>query len=210
MAEYEERERAFNDSLPGLFSNYAKSIGIADSESKMQYLEFVKAIFSEPNLTIDQKISIINSENPLSIGLSIPVASVIDISPFGMDEANLKMSMTVHASDVSTTKSEASAEGSASATFGWGLIKGSVKMKASASTASSRKRSSDYTATTDAELKMRRQPTPETLSKIMDTFGEVAGEAMKLNQQIIAAQVANAGNEMETKPDLIEESPKSE
>ena len=88
MAEYEQRERNFNRSLPGIFANYTTGLVIADAEGKLKYLEFVQAIFETPNLTIDQKISIIKSETPLSIGLSVPAASVIDISPLGVESAS--------------------------------------------------------------------------------------------------------------------------
>ena len=198
MAEYEERERAFNASLPGIFSRYGKSLVIADAEGKMQYLQFVQAVFAQDNFTVEQKISILNSQNPLTIGLSIPAASVVDMSPFGMDEAKLKMSMTIHASDVSaqTLDSESEAEGTGS--IGWGPFKASVRVKASVSTHSERKRSSDYTATTDAELTMRRQNTPEALSKIMDMFSEVTQDAMKINQEIITSQGEAASNEVAT------------
>ena len=74
MAEYGQRERRFNKSLPGHFANYTKGLVTADAEGKMQYLAFVKAILAEENVTIEQKISILTLKQPLSIGLSLPVA----------------------------------------------------------------------------------------------------------------------------------------
>lgn len=203
MAEYGQRERRFNKSLPGHFANYTKGLVTADAEGKMQYLAFVKAILAEENVTIEQKISILTLKQPLSIGLSLPVAGVVDMSPVGIEEATLKMSMTVHASDVAETSKDASGSGEGKATFGWGLVKGSVSMKVSTSTHSSRKRSSDYTSTTDAVLTIKRQPVPETLAKVLDTYSEVAKDAMAINQQIIARQVEAADEESEEVTDAI-------
>ena len=200
MAEYEQRERNFNRSLPGIFANYTTGLVIADAEGKLKYLEFVQAIFETPNLTIDQRISIIKSETPLSIGLSVPAASVIDISPLGVESASLKMSMTVHASEVQEKSLDSQTDSEVEVTAGWGPVKVKAKIKASISTHSNHKRESDYTATTDAELKMTRQPVPETLAKIMDSFSEVAMEAMKINQQIITNEAAQASEEAEAAP----------
>ena len=196
MAQYSDRERAFNASLPGIFSSYSRSLVVADVEGKMQYLDFLKAIFSEPNLTIEQKISLLNSENPLSIGISLPPISVIDPSPYGMDTVSLKMSMTVHANTSEESSTDADIEGEGEGSIGWGPFKVKVRVKASASKHSSKKRESDYTATTDAELTMKRQPMPETLAKIMDSLAAVTDTALAINQELVSKQAVLTGKEV--------------
>ena len=203
MAEYEQRERAFNQSLPGIFSNYAKGLVIADGEAKMQYLEFIKGVLAEPNITMEQKVSIINSKNPMTVGVSLPVASVVDISPFGIEKATIKCSMDVSASQVAESKTDIASEAEGSGTVGWGFIKAKVRVKASVAKHSSSKRSSDYRATTDAEMVMSRVQPPETLMRVMDMFAEVTEETMQINREIISRQAALAREEVVANPGLV-------
>ena len=180
-----------------------REIAQADGHSKMNYLEFVRGVMALPNVDVSQKIAIINSNNPMKVAVNLPVASLIDMNPVGIDTATLKMSMDVSAATVSEDSLDASSEGEGSATFGWGLLKGSVRMKASVAKHSSTKRSSDYRATCDTELTMKRQPVPETLQRVIDMFAEVTDEAMAINRQIIAKQVEAATTEAEADPGLI-------
>ena len=112
--------------------------------------------------------------------------------------------MTVHANTLEESATDGTVEGEGSATVGWGPIKAKIRIKASASTHSSKKRESDYTSTTDAELSMKRQPMPETLAKIMDSLGEMTTTAMAINQEIVSREAAKATDEARTTPGLIE------
>ena len=210
MSEYEQRERRFNESLPGLFGMYAKSLVFADAEGKMAYLEFVKGVMAEPNLTVEQKITLIKRK-AVSIGVSLPVASVIDMSPFGIKEAELNMSMTVNASQsfAQTKDSDVAVDSQTEITAGWGpvKVKQHIGLKSRQSVHSEKKRSSDYTATTDARMLMERQEVPETLQKVMDMFGAVAEKTMDLNMKIIERQLENALEETADVADAEEYDP---
>ena len=198
MSEYEQRERRFNESLPGLFGQYAKALVFADAEGKMAYLEFVKGILAEPNLTVEQKITLIKRK-AVEIGISLPAASVVDMSPFGIKEARLKMSMTVNASQsfAETKDKDLAVDSQTEVTGGWGPVKFKqhIGIKSRQSVHSEKKRSSDYSATTDAEMLMERQPVPETLQKVMDMFSSVADRTMELNLKIIERQLENVAEE---------------
>ena len=52
-------------------------------------------------------------------------------------------------------------------------------------------------------MTIKRQPVPETLAKVLDTYSEVAKDAMAINQQIIARQVEAADEESEEVTDAI-------
>ena len=198
MSEYEQRERRFNESLPGLFGQYAKALVFADAEGKMAYLEFVKGVMAEPNLTVSQKITLVKRK-AVEIGVSLPVASVIDMSPFGIHEATLQMSMTVNASQSfgETKDKDLAVDSQTEVSGGWGPVKFKqhIGIKSRQSVHSEKKRSSDYTATTDAKMTMTRQEVPETLQKVMDTFGSVADKVMELNLRIIERQLENAAED---------------
>lgn len=201
MATIEEQERAYNQSLPGIFGQYVKSIILSDVEGKLKFLEFVQQVFAMPNLTIEQKITLIDTNIPMQIGMSLPAASVLDVSPLGVEEARLKMSMTVRQSEMSVSGVDAKVEAGAEFSAGIGPFKVGGHMSASVATKSENKRETDRSATTDAEIVLRRQPIPETLSKIMDMLGDVAKQTMDLNQQLIARQQAKITEEIAALPE---------
>ena len=165
---------------------------------------------AEPNLSVEQKITLIKRK-AVTIGVSLPVASVIDMSPFGIKEARLKMSMTVNASQSSaqTKDSDVAVDSQTSVEAGWGPVKFKqhIGIKSRQSVHSEKKRSSDYSATTDAEMLMERQEVPETLQKVMDMFGNVADRTMELNMKIIERQLENVAEETADVTDAEEYDP---
>ena len=197
MEEYERRERRFNESLPGIFASYARGVMMAEAEGKMAFLEFVKGVLAEPNLTISQKMTIIDRK-AFKIGVNMPVASVIDMSPVGIKRAVIKMSITTsdHQESASTKDKDVATDSQTDITAGWGpvKVKQHIGIKARLSNHSEKKRATDQTATTDAEMEIGRLPVPETLQKVLDMFSRVGDRVMGLNETIIGRQIEDAGN----------------
>ena len=195
MEEYERRERRFNESIPGIFANYARGVMMAEAEGKMAFLEFCKGVFAEPNLNIQQKMTIIDRK-AFTLGFSVPAASVIDMSPVGIQKATIKMSITTsdHQESASTKDKDVATDSQTEITAGWGpvKVKQHIGIKARVSNHSEKKRVTDQTATTDAEMVIERQPVPETLSKIFDMQSRIADRVMNLNEKIIDRQIADA------------------
>lgn len=192
-----EQEMNFAKTIPGIFSSYTKSIMTSSCEGKLQFAKFVQAICEMPNLNIDQKIDIINSKQPMNFGVSVPVATVVDMAPVDVSQATLKMSMTVHNTQQQDVESEVKGGADVQATLGWGPFKASVKANASYSRHSSDKRSTDQTSTVDAELVIARQPVPEGLAKILDECNEVVQGAMEINKSLVSRQAAVAADQVQ-------------
>ena len=55
MAEYEERERRFNESLPGIVGNFMTAVSLADGQTRMKDVEITRQIFELPNVSLEQK-----------------------------------------------------------------------------------------------------------------------------------------------------------
>lgn len=195
MAEYEERERHFNDTLPGIVGNFMKAVSLADGDARMQAVGILQQILDMPNIKLEQKIDILNRENPLVYAASLPAVLVSEGRPFLAETADLEMSMNVSASTESEKSLDSHSEGSARVSFGFGLFKGTASIKASVSTHSKQKRSSDYSATTDMKLHMSRHPLPEGLAKVLDSMNEVAKAANGINVALANREVARIVNE---------------
>ena len=185
----------FNNSLPGLLSQFVSGVCTADHESKASYLNFLKEVFAMEDLTIAQKISILNQAQPQEVQVNLPAASVIDVSPAGMLETTVQFSMSTSAKRTSQVDAAASTEASASGKAGFGIFSAQASMKATASVKSSQSRSSDYTAKTDVTMKLGRQAVPETLNKVMDALSQSIADTMAVNQQLATAQASEGSTD---------------
>ena len=181
MAEYEERERQFNESLPGIVGNFMTAVCLADGRARMQAVEVTRQILELPNLDIQQKIGILNREDPLVFAQSLPSVIVSEPRPFLADTVDLEMSMTVSASTMSESSKDGEREIGGSGGFKIGPFSGSMSIKANTSTHSTKKRASDYSATTDMKLHMIRHPLSEGLAKSIDAMNEIGISMAQLN-----------------------------
>lgn len=187
------REARFNNTLPGIVGNFMKAVSAADGEARMESVKITQAILELPDVTLSQKIDILNSPDPLVYARTIPSVTYAEPRPFLAEKADLSMSMTVSASVSSESSIDSSSEasGSASVSFGFGLFKGtaSASMKANVSTHSANKRSSDYSATTDMKLSMIRHPLPEGLAKTLDAMNAHAKAIDEINLALIQREI---------------------
>ena len=195
MAEYQQREDRFNDSLPARVGSFMLAVSMADGLARMQSVEITKQILEMPNVTLEQKIDILNRDEPLVYAASMPSVTYAEPRPLLAESVDLEMSMNVSASTEETKDLDSTSEGHGEATFGWGFIKGKIGMKASVSTHSSKKRTSDYSATTDMKLHMIRHPLPEGLAKTLDSMNEVAKACNDINVAIARQEITRLVNE---------------
>ena len=122
------------------------------------------------------------------------------------------MSMTVSASTTEETSRDKSVESDTqldvnfSARIGLFKIGGKVHqgVKASNSNHSSRKRQSDYSATTDMKLHMTRHPIAEGLAKAIDTMNAIAQSAADADLAVVKANIGRSVNAAPETPVLPE------
>ena len=199
MAEYSNREKRFNDSLPGIVGSFIMSVSLSDAAARMANVGIVQQILNLPNVSVQEKIDILNRDKPLVFAADHPAAMYAETRPFLPESATLKMSMSVSASTFSEKSLDSSSEGSGKATFGFGLFKGEIGMKANVSTHSSQKRESDYSATTDMELVMSRHPLPEGFAQTLQAMGEFAKAGNAINLALAQQEISRAANADELK-----------
>ena len=195
MAEYEERENRFNNTLAGRVGGFMKAVSLADGDARMQAVGITQAILDMPNVTLAQKIDILNRKDPMIYAASLPSVLVAEARPLLAETVDLEMSMTVGAHTESESSVDSKTTGSAKVSFGWGLFKGTAQMSSEVSTHSKNKRSSDYSATTDMKLHMSRHPVPEGLAKTLDAMNSVTQAANEINVAIARREVERIVNE---------------
>ena len=196
MAEYEQRERAFNNGLGDVIGNFAVAAVEADNRAKDATIARYVDLLERGNVDFKAETSLIGMDENLETGISVPVISVAPIEPIVVEEAELKMSMTVSAHQEESSQSDKSVasdteiEGSGSGGFGPIRVKVRVKqgIKASMSTSSEKKRSSDYSSTTDARILLKQGAPPEGLMKVIDALASNTQKGLEINERLIERQ----------------------
>ena len=190
MAEYENRERNYNNGLGKIVGSFAMGCVQADNLAKDAYVQRQMMLMGEdpPNVDFLARTTLVGLEQALETRVSVPKIILAPSTPLMIERAFLSMDMTVsaHTEDNLSVQSDIEAEGSAK--IGYGPIGGELRIKASVSVAKENKRSSDYTSTTHADLTMVQGPAPEGLMKIIDSLNLTTARALELNAILIEDQ----------------------
>ena len=214
MAEFAEREQAFNSGLGETMGSFAIAAVEADSAAKDATIERYINLLERGNVDFKTDTTLVGMDEKLEVGLSVPVISVAPIEPIVVDEAEIKMSMTVSAhqeqSDSRRKQKDTDQDIEVALRAKIGPFSASVKsrtrIKASLATSSDKKRSSDYSATTDARMLLKQGPPPEGLMKVMDAITSVTAKSVEINERLIERQA----EQMAAQIDQIEELPEGE
>jgi hypothetical protein len=191
-----DREAAFNKSIGGTMANFAMAAVIADSAAKDANIVRILELLKRPNIDMSATTSLVGLDSNLETRINVPVVAISPINPLVVDNAHIVMDMTVsaHQSDNLNVKSDTTV--SATASFGIGLFKISGTMTANVSVAKEQKRTSDYSATTHAELTLKQGEVPEGLAKIIDSLYGTVQKGLQLNEQLISRQAEKLNDEM--------------
>ena len=186
MSEYAGREQAFNKSLGGILGGLAVSLVEADNIAIDKQIERTGHLLNGeiPNLLCDTTVTIAGLSEPLKTSMSIPPALIAPNSSLRITSAKASMDMTTSAHTEDTRKLDVG--GSAEGKVGYGPF--SLKIKADISVSAEKKRSSDYTSTTHAEITMAPTPFSEGLQKVIDAITATVATGLKLSEQVLIGQ----------------------
>ena len=192
-----DREAAFNKSIGGTMANFAMAAVIADSAAKDANIVRILELLERPNIDMSATTSLVGLDSNLETRINVPVVAISPINPLIVDNAHIVMDMSVsaHQSDNLNVKSDTTV--SATASFGVGLFKISGTLTANVSVAKEQKRSSDYSATTHAELTLKQGDVPEGLAKIIDSMNSTVQKGLQLNEQLISKQAEKLAGEVD-------------
>ena len=188
MAEYAEREKQFNQGLGQVIGDFAVAAVEADNMAKDATIQRYISLLEQGNVDFKASTTLVGMDESLQTGISVPAIAVAPIDPIVVEEAELHMSMTVsaHTEETIGTNSQIDAEGSAG--VGIGPFQAKVKIKASVSVKTDKKRSSDYSATTDARIRLVQGTPPEGLMKIIDALSANTERGLQINERLIDRQ----------------------
>ena len=172
MAEYAGREQKFYRSAPGIIASTVEGVAFADAAARMKDIEILQSFLDLPNVSLEQKISILGNPDPLVFAAEYPAILVGQTRPFLLDTFKQSMSMTVHASQEHEDSVDSKTDTKIRGSYGLPWAKVSASVDASVSTHKANKRKSDYSATVDIEFTMARQEPSEGTNKILDILGE--------------------------------------
>ena len=193
MAEYANREHDFNASLGQTMGGWMLEIAKADLFRQRGWVDEIVRLATPdkngniPMVTLTSGLKGEGGKALSEADMSFPVVLALMGQQFAGTEADLSMTMNVSASTLDETQGEqkGSAEGSGSGSV-LGFHVG-VKVSASFSESEDHKRESDYRATTSANLKMARVPTPEPIQRVLEAYMTIVDVEAKLAQAAIGA-----------------------
>ena len=190
MAEYENREAAYNNGLARVVGSYAMGLVEADNLSKDAYIERIERLLNQeqPNIDFMARTTLVGLEQAMETRVSVPKVIVAPPKPIVIDETNLSLDMTVAAHSEDSLALNFGLEAEGEANIGVGMFSAKVRVKASLSLAKESKRSSDYTSTTHVDLRMVQGEAPEGLMKIIDSLNATTVKALELNSDLITQQ----------------------
>ena len=200
MAEYANREKQFYKSAPGIIASTVEGVAFADASARMKDVEILQAFLDLPNVSLEQKISILGNPDPLVFAAEYPAILIAQTRPFLLDTFKQNMSMTVHASQESDKSVDSKTDTKVSGRYGLPWAKVNASVEASVSTHSGNKRKSDYGATVDIEFTMARQADAEGTSKIHDILGKLQDTANEINLKRMTAGLEQMDEETEDTP----------
>ena len=192
MAEYENRERNYNNGLAKIMAQFAMGMVEADNMAKDAYVERQIELMGqeEPNVEFRARTTLIGLEQALETKVSVPKIVLAPSRPIQIEEANMSMDMTVSAHSEEATAVDFGLEAEGEAGVGVGPFQAKLRVKASLAVHHEKKRSSDYTSTTHADLRMTQGEAPEGLMKIIDSLNATTVRALDLNADLIDRQYA--------------------
>ena len=190
MAEYENRERNYNNGIAKILYGVAMGAVLSDNASKDAYVERQIRLMNqeEPNAEFKARTTLIGLDQALETKVSVPKIVLAPSRPFIIERVNLSLDMSVSASseDALSIKSDTEMEGEGK--VGFGVLSASMRVKAALSVAKDQKRSSDYSSSTHVDLTMCQGEAPEGLMKIIDSLNATTVKALQLNADLIEMQ----------------------
>ena len=188
----------FNANLGQTVGQFAVALVEADAKAQQARVNVIQAMLvtedGKPRPPIDFTAQVNGSDGMqlLKTDISVPVIAIAEQSAFMPEEATLVMDMSVASHAEDTTSLSAEAEGSGSVGVGFGPFQANVEISAKMSVSKDKKRSSDYTSTTHAELKMSRIPPPEGLAVVIDAINRTVTAGIEIQEAVTRDQIQKA------------------
>ena len=208
-SEFFGQANSFNATLGKVMGGWMNEISQADLNRQVGWLKAVEALATPdkngivPNITLHSGIKGPDGKAISGADISFPVVLAMLGEQFAGDTATLGMTMNVEASALDETQGQQSGTATAE---GSGSILGfhvGVKVSASFSESEDHKRSSDYRATTTANVTLKRVPTPEPIQRMLQAFMSVVDVECEIAKQIVTANATKVaqGKGLLPKPD---------
>ena len=210
--EFQGREAGIANELTQLLMAFNESEVKSEYSNRVHYANYIQLICAMKNLQWAVKLGIINMEQALALTMSVPVASVVDLSYYGKDESKFDASFAVNARRRDTSKLQVDAgvkqnieagTGGVASFFG-ASVKSQTEITASTTFGKESQRDSNYECKVHVQTSMKRFPPPEGVAILLDaTNTEVKGSVeinkiMVENQKAVLRQQAE-GADTETK-----------
>ena len=185
----QQREQAYASEIGEQIKGFLTPIAQNDNYLKDHAFERTIAILKADNVSLTETMTLLGLPDELKYSASLPVILFMALGGVGVDTGYIKGHMDVHAStsDSLASKTELGADGEGK--IGWGPISASVKIHASSSISTERKRDSDRSAGVEWQVNVKQLPAPEGVMKVLDTIQSFQSMGNEVNKTLAQAKV---------------------
>lgn len=178
-------EQLTTGSIGHLIGTCAANIVQADTMSKNEAVERTIKAFEAGNFDLATEVGLIGMDTPLKIAMNAPKAILMPLNPIVISDATIDISMDIssHTESETTVDSDETVEGKAS--FGIGLFKASMSVKAHVGVHHSNKRSTDKRSSCAVHIEMTQGEAAEGAMRLLDGMLLAVDKAMDMNLQLI-------------------------
>ena len=192
--QYEGREARYSKNIAETIGAFTVAIVKADSMAKDAAADRTIRLLQGENVKAGATISLIGSDTPLNVAMSLPRVAFTKVGPIEIEKATLKMGMTVSASQESASHLDSKTNIQVGASVGWGPFKASTKINSTISVSSDQKRKSDYSAHVDADVTMSQAEPPEGVKLVVDAINELVRVGLEISKARANDQLTGAGD----------------
>ena len=200
MDDFTKTGRQYAKTMAGQLGAFTTSMVQADSMAKDAAAERFFNVADRPNINIQTEVSIIGSDTPFTIGVSVPPVMVTKTGPIEIKEAKLSLGMNINVHSESAKDKDVKIDSETKVSGGWGPLKFSQTIRSAVGIRSSQKRSTDKSAHCDVDMTMGQSDAPEGQMIILDAFATCMKRTMDLNMALVERQVQAAEETVEPPP----------
>ena len=188
-AAFAETERRYNLDAGSVLSAFVESMFQSDAYSKDMAFERTKEMLKQGNVDVQLTGRIPTLDDELSLELSIPTVTMMNLRSLEVANVNGSLDQSVHSFASDETKYSAQGSFRGHARVGWGPISVGVTIAGGTSCSGSRKRSSDRTATSHFEATCSQSEPPEGVGIIVDAANRFGTKFLSIAESVLEARM---------------------
>ncbi len=184
-----EREQAYPEIAGTAIKQITQPIIEAHCAATEKYVDWVQEMLKRDDVHFAVKLAILNGENPLTFGGSLPAIMMAKLEQIGVPKGKISGGMTVSESNKASDSARTAVQSTTNAGVGTPFWHVNEQLNVQHGTKSSESRATDYRARIDWEVELAPMGEAEGVALIKESVAKAFEGVQKLNQTLADAQL---------------------